>query len=304
MAAPALAFVVVTDTFERIRGVVEHLRAQTVAGQVELVIACPGRAALELPPDAAPELARVTVVERPLLPLAGSRAAAIHAATAELVYIGETHVYAEPAWAERLLAAHAAAPGATIVPLIANANPGRLLSCAALALDYGLWGSGEPGPIARMPGSNVVLRRQPLLELDGSLERCLQPERLAAFAGRQGGVVHATDARILHLNVAQPGAWIRERLLAGRLVGGWRAARWPYPRRIAYALAAPLIAAVLAGRVAHAARGRPALLALIACGAVLQALGEVVGYLAGGAEAAERRMAEYEISKARYAAAR
>lgn len=303
MAEPRLAFVVATDTFERIGDVVAHLRRQTVAAELELVVACPDRPGLALPDDAAPELGRITVVEHPLLPLAGSRAAAIEAASAELVYIGETHVFAEPEWAERLLAAHAVAPGAAIVPLIANANPRRVLSRASLALDYGLWGRGEPGRIARMPGSNVVLERSGLLERNGSLAELLQPERLAAFAGGRGGIFHATDARIRHLNVSRPGAWLHERYLAGRLVGGWRAARWPFPRRLAYALAAPAIAAVLASRVLAAAERQPVVLALVVCGAAIQACGEAVGYLTGGVDETERKMAEYEISKARYAPA-
>jgi hypothetical protein len=301
--APRLAFVVATDTYERIDDVVAHLRRQTVAADIELVIACPDREALALPEGAAPELARVTVVEQALLPLSRSRAAAIEAAGAELVYIGETHVFAEPEWAERLLAAHAAAPAAAIVPLIANANPRSVLSRASLALDYGLWGRGEPGRIARMPGSNVVLERSGLLARNGSLPELLQPERLAAYAGGRGGIFHAADARIRHLNVARPGAWLHERYLAGRLVGGWRAARWPFPRRLAYALAAPAISIVLASRVLPAAGRHPAVVGLVFFGAAVQACGEAIGYLVGGVDDVERKMAEYEISKARYAPA-
>jgi hypothetical protein len=130
----------------------------------------------------------------------------------------------------------------------------------------------------------------------------LRPEELAARASGRGGIYHAADAEILHLNVSRPASWLHERFLAGRLVGGSRAKRFGPGRRLAYALATPAIAVVLAARVLSAA-GRPAprVALLVVAGALIQAAGEAVGYLAGGFEGAERRMQPYELHKARYA---
>jgi hypothetical protein len=303
MAAPArLAFVVATDRFDTIRSVVDHLRAQTIAGQIELVIASPEGEALPVPEDAAAGLAAVRLVEARLEPLSAARAVGVEAATAELVYIGETHVYPRPDWAERLVAAHDAADWFAVVPRLTNANPRRALSQASLALDYGMWGGASSRPLDRMPGSNVVIRRTALCAEPGALAELLRPEELATCARDRGGIYHAADAEILHLNVSRPASWLHERFLAGRLVGGSRAKRFGWGRRLAYALAAPVIAVVLAARVMTVAgRPSPPVALLVVAGAGIQAAGEAVGYLAGGFESAERRMQTYELDKARYA---
>jgi hypothetical protein len=302
MPAPRLSFVVPTDSFQTIRDVVDHLRSQTIAAEVELVIASPEGERLAVPEAAVAGLAGVRLVASTLHPLAAARAAGLEASTANLVYLGETHVYPQPDWAERMVAAHEAAAWFAVVPRFTNANPRRVLSQASLALDYGMWSGSAARPLQRMPGSNVVLRRGSI-EADGvPLAELLRPEELAAHARRRGGIYHAADAEILHLNVSRPLSWLNERFLAGRLVGASRARRFGIGRRVAYALAAPAIAVVLARRVIGVG-GRPStrLALLVAAGASVQAVGEAIGYLAGGLDAAERRMEVYELYKARYA---
>jgi hypothetical protein len=304
VAAPGLAFVVATDTFETIRGVVTHLRRQTVASRLELVIVCPDRTRLALPDGVASGLASLVIIEHPLVPLIEARARAISAATAELVFVGETHVFPEPEWAERVITAHDRATWAAVVPRIENANPRTRLSRAALVLDYGPWMACAAGQLQKMPGANVVLRRSMLLSAEHPLADLLDPEVLNPFMRGQGGIYHATDARLLHLNVSRGVAWTHERYLCGRLVGGVRAQRWGHARRGAYAMAVPLIAAVLAGR---ALRSLPlswrdaGVALLIVCGSIIQAAGEGVGYIGGSLRRAEEAMQAYEVSKARHA---
>src|SRR5262249_37458868 len=52
---------------------------------------------------------------------------------------------------------------------------------------------------------------------------------------------HESSARIEHLNVATPVAWLHERFLGGRLLGAARRARWPRPRSGLYPLGSPLV---------------------------------------------------------------
>ncbi len=124
---PALSFVVLTDSFDAIADVVERLVAQEDAASIELVIACPDESALSLRRGPIEPLAGVTVVKTPLLPEAPARAAAVHAARAPVVVLGETHVFAEPEWAGRLLRAHEG-PWVAVAPGIGNANPAGGLS--------------------------------------------------------------------------------------------------------------------------------------------------------------------------------
>ena len=51
-----------------------------------------------------------------------ARAAGVRAASAPIVFIGETHSYPQPGWAEALLTAFEG-PWAAVVPAIGNANP-------------------------------------------------------------------------------------------------------------------------------------------------------------------------------------
>ena len=77
--------IVLTDDFATIRRLVEHLGAQTIVRDVELVVVCPSAKALAFPAGAADALACVTVVESPLLPLGQARAAAVRAAAAPII---------------------------------------------------------------------------------------------------------------------------------------------------------------------------------------------------------------------------
>src|SRR4029079_1611950 len=104
--SPDLSVIVLTDEFPTIRRVTEHLRAQTRADCIELVVGCPSPTRCVVPPEAVRGLARVTVFETSLLPMGVARAAAIRSASAPLIVLGETHAFPAPDWAEHLIRAH------------------------------------------------------------------------------------------------------------------------------------------------------------------------------------------------------
>lgn len=305
---PELSFLVVTDTYETVRPVVERLRRQTIATGVELVLVCPDRGKLGLPEGAAPELAAVTVLECPIQPLSESRAVGVQGARGGIVFVGETHVYPGPDFAACIVAAHEANGWGGVTPAIGNANPRTRRSWAGLLLDYGTWAGGSAGPIGRAPSANVSLRSDLVPRSFEELSEILRPPRnLSDFLLRSGGLYHQPAARLDHQNVTAPLAWLDERYLCGRLVGGSRARAWSRGRRLAYAAATPLIACVLFGRairmVRHVSRRRLGIGLLVGLGVFLQACGEAVGYLVGRLETAERRMLAYEIHKLRHASA-
>lgn len=302
-AAPGLSFVMVVDTWETARRVVERLAAQSAASRIEVVLVAPAASAAAIPPPLASAFAGVTVVEHPLCPIGAARAAGVRAAAGGVVVIGETHVFPEDDWAERVLAAHAGGWSA-VTPAIVNANPGSVLSAAALHLDYGRFGPARPRLRgSALPRTNASLARAELLALGAQLEARLGP--LAELPVPQGGVLHEPAARIAHLNVDRPLAWAHERYLAGRLVGGVRATTFSPLRRGLYALAAPLVAAVILvrawRRLAQPGARAPAMIGALALAAALQAAGETVGYATGRLDDAERGMLPYELFKWRYA---
>jgi len=311
-----MAVVLATDTYETVRPVVRRLAEQTARDRLEVVIVAP------LPPGSLDghrrELEGFAAVRLvPVAPstgLAAARALGIRAATAPLVFIGETHTYPEPGWAAALLAAFEG-PWATVVPAITNANPNGPVSWAAYASDYGRWGEGRAqGEIPEALIYNAAYRRDVLLELGDGLEGALDTysEALWPALHRCGHRAYfEPGARIAHLNVGRLGPYVHEKLLAGFILGSLRAARWPWWRRLLYIAASPLIALVLVARlrepVRRIRRGRRLPLGtvpMIVAGAVLRAVGEAVAYAGAAPASAEEQMTEIELHKVAYASRR
>jgi hypothetical protein len=301
--------IVLTDDFATIRRLVEHLGAQTIVRDVELVVVCPSANDLEFPPGAADGLARVTVVEFPFLPLGQARAAAVRAAAAPIIVLGETHAFPAPEWAEQLIRAHDE-PWQAVAPGMENGNPGSALSWSGFLMDYGRWLAERPaGEIAEPPAYNASWRREALLGLQDRLALMLEPggSMDRQFVARGSVFRHEPRARVAHVNVTRPSAWAAERYWAGRLLGARRCREWSLLRRLVYfggSVLVPVIRFVRTRAAIVLAQGRCDLptgtLAAVAGGSLLWAVGEALGYLAGEGPS-ETRMLEYELHKERYA---
>lgn len=306
---PELSVILATDRYETIRPVVEHLHAQTARDRLELVIvALPGE---QLDRDAA-ELqgfVGIRLVEvNALVPIGPARAAGVQAAAAPIVFLGETHTYPDPGWAQSLIEAHEG-PWAAVVPEIGNANPRGALSWAGFLLDYGRWYDGHRGEIDHPPAYNTSIKRDLLLAQGEQLSELLEPGADLAGVLRRSGhrFLHEPGARIEHLNVSIPSHWLRERVVAGRLVASRRSVRWSRMRRLLYCGGSPLVPPLLLFRIrrsVRAAERRQALPRLsypaLLLGAAAWTLGELVGYAAGSSLRAEQRLIEYELHKTAY----
>jgi hypothetical protein len=309
--SPRLSVILATDRYDTIRPVVRHLGRQTVRNQVEIVIVAPAgesfaRDESELRGFSGVRLVLVDSIH----PLSAARAAGVRAARAPLVFIGETHTYAHPGWAEALIQAHDR-QWTVVAPGFGNANPTNALSWAIFLLDYGGWLQGlPPGEIGMVPTHNSAYERKILLGLGHGLERALtHGDQLTALL-RAGGhrSYFEPSAKIDHLNISRLKPWVHERFLGGLLVGTRRAERWPAWRRLVYFCGSPLIPAVLLARmrkplrvVVQVTRLPAGTWPAMALGAVISALGEMVGYGWGAGDAAERSMLEFELHKVRYA---
>ena len=307
--APTFSVVLATDTFATIRLVIDHLRAQTMRDQIELVLVAPPAMVLREAEALRGEFASVQVLECPLTGLGAARALAIRHCTAPFVFIGETHTFANAECAEAL--AGALSEGwTTATPCLENANPDSLLSWAAFLSDYGPWMAGVPaGEIHHAPAHNTAYRREVLLAFGDGLAAALTREDVLWAELRAAGARSClvSRARLAHANVAQPWHWARERFCVGLHVAAGRVPSWSWPKRLLYAAGAPLIPFVLTARAISRSRQAsavtavpPGVLPVVFAGNAIWALGEAAGYLGKSSRLSERWMFEYELRKAAY----
>jgi Glycosyl transferase family 2 len=307
---PALSIVLVTDVYPTIERVVRTLREQTVHERLEVVIVTSSPQAIEQDTAGLDEFAAVRVIGvESLVPLAAARGVGVRTATAPLVFVGETHTFPHPGWAEALIEAHTG-PWSAVVPGFGNANPSGGLSWASFLADYGAWLSLLPHrELTTIPTYNSAYKRTALLALEPRLDDALTTGDELIHVLRASGqrFVLEPAARIDHVNIDQTSHWLMERYLGGLLIAHSRMQLWSWRRRALYAAGSPLIPAVLLARVRHgvAAARRTGALPVAAypallLGVVVGAIGELVGYVGGRVEWAERRMTEYELHKLRY----
>jgi glycosyltransferase involved in cell wall biosynthesis len=293
MSEPLLSIVIVTDAYETIRKTVRHLRAQTVADAIELVIVAPD-GELDLDGVELAELHSYRVVRvGDIRSLSWARAPGIRASSAPIVALAESHCFPEPDWAENLLAAHEG-EWAGVGPAVFNANPGSVVSWVNLLLDYGPWlGPTDGGEMGDLPGHNSSYRKELLLAYGERLEAMLEAETIMHADLRAAGhrLYQQPSARTAHLNVTRTASWIGERFQTGRRFASARSHRWPLWRRAVYTVGSPLIPAIRFRRLLRdLARTRTGGelrgygWALLALALGVSAAGELVGYALGSGD--------------------
>jgi hypothetical protein len=312
--APALSVVVVTpDRFATIRRTVQHLRDQTIADHLEILIVHPTDDALD--DTEAGELEGFAQVKRicvgqPITCVERAVGEAVDHASSDVLALIEDHAFPEPTWAQRLRAAvdqgHAAVGSAMM-----NGNPHSLLSWANLLIAYGAWTQPDAGKTMNaLPGHNIAYRLDALRKLRGDLgvlfgrESGLHDRLLA-----DGGTMYLDQAAAVHhLNPSTLRSTTTLRIDAGRLYGATRAERerWGIGRRLGYALGSPLIPLVRLPRViaglSGAVRqqvGTPRLLFALGLGLGLDAVGQMIGYTFGAGESRDR-LSAFEIDRMRH----
>lgn len=277
------------------------LRAQSVSDRIELVVVAPQ----ELPADAGSlegfAATRVVTIER-IESLGRALAAGVRAASGPVVAYAEEHSYPEPGWAGTLIDRHRG-PWAAVAWSLENANPERLTSWAHLLGDFGPAvapaASGERR--GALPWHHVAYKRSELLARGDRLEELLEAEGMLhkdlLANGRRLYLEGAAASR--HLNVSRFRSNLRSHYQGGRGFGAARVrfGHWSLARRLAYALASPLVPLVRLRRAlpdirrAQARSGRRrGLVAALALGLTADALGEAVGYLRGAGRAREHRL--------------
>jgi len=287
-----MSVVLVTpDRYRTISRTVAALRGQSAAEQLELVIVAPNLQALDMPDAERRGFAAVRTVEiGDVKRLATAHASAVRTASAPVVVFAEDHAFPHPGWAEALIAAHRG-PWTAVGPAVINANPETRTSWADFLLGYGRW---QPpiaaGPTDHVPGHNSSYKRAALLSYGQELDDRLQAPALlhADLAARGHKLYLEPSAIVSHMNFAATAPWLRTRFHAGRAFAAARARAWPVGRRCLYAAAAPSVPLVRLTRIVRETYrdGQPVgfflqVAALLWIGLVLDAAGELTGYLGG-----------------------
>jgi hypothetical protein len=293
-----LSAIAVGDTTESLTPLLRALDHQTAKDRLELVVVAPAAEHAAIERVAPRGLAGLRLVAEPGIgTLPTARLAGIRAAGAPAVAFTETHAFPEAGWAEALIERHRE-DWVGVGPAFVNGNPARARSWANILLDYGRFyaypGRFAPEPSDDLPGHNSSYKRAALLELGDDLVSLLTFESaLHVELRRRGGrLVLEPRARTRHVNVTRPWSVVRERWYSGRLYAGARSRDWPAWRRLGYAAAWPLIAAVRLPRAlgdAERLGGRrlAARLALpFALGLAVQSAAEAAGYLWGHGDSA------------------
>jgi predicted dehydrogenase len=289
---PRLTVVLVAvQGYEIIERTVAHLRRQTIADSLELLIMASHPERVSIPQDAVEDFYDVRIVDIGVERRMGAvRAEGIRQARAEDVAMSEDHSFPNAGWAESLVAGHEA--GADVVgPRMANANPGTATSWSAHLIAYAPWiDDGASRQTNMLPGHNSSYRRATMLEFGRELDSLMSAEVVAHWALHERGakLVWQPAACCRHVNVTRPLVLASSMFHHSRAFGANRARSFHAARRWFYVLAAPLIPVLRVYRAwpmiaAHVPPNisRAKVVATFTLSAITGAAGETVGMALG-----------------------
>jgi hypothetical protein len=304
-------FSIAYEAASQCQRVIRELQRQTIRADIEVIIVAPRRDGIDDKDfDGFGAWQFVLVAEGQAC--GRSMEAAVRAARAPFVTVAEEHSYLHEMWAERLLAAHEQGYDA-VGYAMENANPTTLTSWAHL---YGQFGpvvapvkSGESGFLA---GHHTSYRRELLLGYGPLLCDLLEDESALFLELRARGkkMFIAGDAISAHVNISSLKAYMAMDYLGQRSFGSTRAkaGNWPWWTRGVWAGATPLIPAVRLRRIVSDIRrtGRqrqlmPRILFPLGLALIAGAWGEMLGYVLGPGDSAERR-APAELQREKFVA--
>jgi len=296
----ALSVVLVNKLgFDRLRRVIACLEAQSLAGQLELVIVSP----FEPPSQAPSSFACVKYVACDSMDSLGPpRALGVRACSAPYVVFAEDHCFPQPQWAESILGR--LREGWTGVgPAILNHNPGTWTSRADWLLNYGGFGPDrQSGSCAYIAPHNSAYATAALQRLDGELGELLQMDRnlQSRLLSEGGRLFFEPSARTAHTNLSRPRCHWSTQFHGARVYGALRARyeHWTAIRCGAYTLVFPAIAALRLVRACTHLKGprEVPLFPLLILASTIAAIGESCGYLFGAGSSLGWR-AEEELDR-------
>jgi hypothetical protein len=288
---------------------VQHLRAQTIHQQLELIIVTVSAEQLQMEEAELADFAAFQLVDiGQFRSKAVANAAGARRARTPIVVFAEDHCFPEPRWAEALLRRHAG-PWAAVGPVLSSANPRTTLSWCDFVVNYDPWIDPAPaGPTTFLPGHNVSYKRDLLRQFDDRLEDLLEVETVFhEQLLRQGHQLYLEPgARVTHVNFSRFIPWVQVLFHGGRIYAAIRAENWPFARRLSYGGAFPLIPFIRLWRILSSLRqaqyARPSVVRIapvLLIGLACEGVGQAVGYLFGIGNAV-RKAAAFEFNRSAY----
>jgi hypothetical protein len=295
------------DKYAVIRKTIAYLRAQTVKGDLELVIVAPSAERLDPDNRELKDFFSVRIVEvSKIRSVAWANAAGIRAASAPVVALAEDHCFPDPGWAEALIETHKK-HWAVVGPVVRNANPRSRISRAGFVISYGPWLSPQKvGEMDHLPGHNSSYKRSILLNYD-DLEDMLEAESILHWdlTARGYRLYLEPMARVSHLNYEILSFWLMEQYCSGRVFAAVRAREWTHLKRLLFTAGAPLIPGVRIYRILkemNRSREMRSLMrsiwAPVIVGIVVRSTGEMVGYALGRPKG-ESKVSHFEFQRLR-----
>jgi hypothetical protein len=288
--------------YERIRKTMNHLHVQSLRARMEVIIVCPSLAELDAGNDGWGDFCAVRCIEVGVIRSTGEvRAAGAVQARAPFVAFAEDHCFPAPGWAEALVEAHRktwAGVGASLT----NANPASLLSWADLFLNFGPSVMRESaGPSHFIPWHNSSYPKAALDEYGDGLAQMLEVEGVLHIDQERRGreLFLCAAATTGHINISRFDSFLSGHFWGCRMF--WSALirqdRWPAWKRLALAVACPILGPVRIVRALkemhRAGKLRslvPAVLPALCAGAVAISLGALAAALGGPGDVVSHRI--------------
>lgn len=243
---PLMSVVFVTPaTYRIIRKTIAHLRTQSQAERLEIVIAAPDEAKLKLVESELAVFHSYQIVEYgDVKSTSRARALGIMKARAPIVALAEDHSYPAPGWVEVHIEAHQG-PWAAVGPVITNPNPQLEISWVQAYMEYAPWlHPAEAGEQDYIPGHNSSYKTKLLQGYnEEQLKQLLDAEMVLHEELRAQGhrLYLEPRAQTAHLNFERALGFVQIAFYGGRYFAASRARKWNLKRRLAYIVGAPLI---------------------------------------------------------------
>lgn len=303
---PALAaIVVIPDTYDTVRRTMSHLKAQTAAKRIEIILVVPSQQQLELDESELTCFHSWHVVEVGKVTSIGHGfVAGIRQSHAPIVALTEDHSFPDADWAKLLIAAHRQ-PWAAVGPSMRNGNPDNIVSQADFYQAYGEWSQPiSSGSVRHLPGHNSSYKRDVLLAYGNKLGDLMQAESvLHRHLRAQGYKLRLESATCTsHLNFISWSSWIPLRYYTGRQFAATWSREWSWLHRLLFTVAFPLIPCVRLWRVQKQVRRSQnlgfliRLLPAMLVGFLVESIGHMMGYLKGIGNSVEK-VSKYEFHR-------
>lgn len=221
------------------------------------------------------------------------RAAAIRAATGEIVAITEDHCIPPPNWYESIWQAHSQNSAVAIGGTVDNGATDSLLDWAVFFCEYGKFMSPAPNGIVHdLSAPNVSYKHPGLIAIQSQLKQGYRETFIHNYLESQGEILWSDPTiSMIHSKHFTIVEFLTERYHYSRAFAGKRNETMPPLQRMLYLCLAPLLSPLLLVRLSRQILSRQQhltkfclCLPYLVLFTIIWSIGEVVGYAIGSGD--------------------